>query len=284
MAAGCCIAAETADSERARQLLTSGRAAEAAVIYRKLLRANSDNAELMLNLSVAEYKAGNFRQAADSAAAALKRAPDLLPARLFLGASYLELGEFTKSVDQLERAVKDDPRDRNARLLHAEARARLHDAALRWRESAVAWDEALKLAPENSKVRFGLAWAQFRSRDYDAAMATLKPLLTDPSSQFLFGASLLNLGQAADAIPYLRKAVSGDSNLLAARAALGQALLQTGKADEAIPYLKEAASADQEGSVRFQLFRAYQLTGQKAEADRALSEYQRFRASAAPAR
>jgi predicted Zn-dependent protease len=84
-------------------------------------------------------------------------------------------------------------------------------------------------------------------------------------------------------MPYLRKAVSGDSSLLPARAALGQALLQTGKSEEAIPYLKEAASADQEGSVRFQLFRAYQLTGRKAEADQALADYQRFKGSIARA-
>jgi predicted Zn-dependent protease len=56
--------------------------------------------------------------------------------------------------------------------------------------------------------------------------------------------------------------------------------LQTGKSEEAIPYLKEAAPADQEGSVRFQLFRAYQLTGRKGEADQALADYQRFKASA----
>jgi predicted Zn-dependent protease len=233
----------------------------------------------MLNLSIAEYKAGNFREAADSAVSALNRAPDLLPARLFLGASYLELGEFAKAVAALERVVKQDLRDRNARVLLAQARAKLHDAALRWRESALEWAEALKLAPENPKVRFGLAWALFRSRDYDGAMATIKPLLTDPSAQFLFGASLLNLGQPAEAMPYLQRAIGGDSSMLPARAALGQALLQAGKAEEAIPYLKEAASADQEGSVRFQLFRAYQLTGRKAEADQALADYHRFKGS-----
>jgi predicted Zn-dependent protease len=278
-AAAYCIAAQNADHESARQLLTSGRAAEAAAIYRELLRADSDNTDLMLNLSIAEYTAGNFRDAADIAAGALKRAPDLLPAQLFLGASYLELGEFAKAVEALDRVVKKDARDRNARVLLAQARAKLQDAAMRWRESAAEWSEAFKLAPENPKVRFGLAWALFRSRDYDAAMAAIKPLLSDPAAQFLFGASLLNLGQPADAMPYLRNAVSGDPSLLPARAALGQALLQTGKSEEAIPYLKEAASSDQEGSVRFQLFRAYQLTGRKAEADQALADYQRFKGS-----
>src|SRR5687767_3161971 len=169
----CCVAAQPANHERAQQLLTSGRAAEAAAIYRELLRADSDSSDLLLNLSIAEYKAGNFRQAADSAAGALKRTPDLLPAQLFLGASYLELGEFSKAIHELEGVVQRDPQDRNARLLLAQARARLHDAELRWRESAAEWSKALKLAPKNPKVRFALAWALFRSRDYDAAMATV---------------------------------------------------------------------------------------------------------------
>ena len=72
-------------------------------------------------------------------------------------------------------------------------------------------------------------------------------------------------------------------DLLPARAALGQALLQTGKAEEAIPLLEGAISADQDGSVHFQLFRAYQLTHRETEARQALADYQRFRASLAAA-
>ena len=133
-------------------------------------------------------------------------------------------------------------------------------------------------------MRVGLGEALFRSRDYQAAMATLKPLLTSDSAeaQFLYGASLLNLQQPLDAIPYLREAIARDAHLLPARAALGQALLQTGKAEEAIPLLKGALSVDQDGSIHFQLFRAYQLTHRDAEARRALADYQRFRASLAP--
>ena len=51
---------------------------------------------------------------------------------------------------------------------------------------------------------------------------------------------------------------------------------------EAIPLLEGAISVDQDGSVHFQLFRAYQLTHREADARRAFAEYQRFRASLAP--
>jgi predicted Zn-dependent protease len=344
--AACNLAAQSGEFERARQLLASGQAAEAAVIFRQLSHAQPGNADLLLNVSIAEYKAGRFREAAESAAAALERAPDLAPARLFLGASYLELGDFSKAVESLERVIAANPNERNGRLMLGEAllgarhpdaaldhfhaaatmlpdnsrvwyglgrayeavgnkdlagqawerlvslppsleshlhAAELHEAAERWREAAKEWQQALHLAPEKRGVRLGLAWSLFRSRDYEPAMATLKPLLADgPSAevQFLFGASLLNLQQPAEAMPYLRAALARDPRLLPARAALGQALLQVGKAADAIPLLEESVSADRDGSVYFQLFRAYQLTNRTDDAKRALAAYQRLRSSA----
>ena len=109
--------------ERARRLLADGRPTEAAAIYRDLLRAQPASADLHLNLSVAEYKAARFREAAASASDALKLAPDLLPANLFLGASYLELGRFKDAVDALRRVVAADPHERNGQLMLAEALA-----------------------------------------------------------------------------------------------------------------------------------------------------------------
>jgi predicted Zn-dependent protease len=165
--------------------------------------------------------------------------------------------------------------------LHA---AEVNSAEQRWREAAVEWKEALRLAPEQSALRMRLGEALFRSRDYRVAISTLKPLLSGggAEAQFLYGASLLNLQQPLDAIPYLREAIARDAHLLPARAALGQSLLQIGKAEEAIPLLKSAISVDQDGSVHFQLFRAYQMTNRDADARRALADYQRFRASLAP--
>jgi predicted Zn-dependent protease len=340
-------AAQSARYERARDLLATGHAAEAAAIYHELSAGQPDNPDLFLNASIAEYKAGHFREAAESATAAIRLAPDLLPARLFLGASLLELGEFTKAIEPLERVVAVNPREHNGLLMLGEAllRAGQHEAAIepfqraaeilpsnprawsglakacdaagrkelaeqawrqlmnlppsleshvhgaevnsaamRWREAAVEWGEALKLAPENLKIRTGLAWAQFRSRDYEAAIATLKPM---PEASglaeihFLYGASLLNLQRPEEALPHLKITLARDPKFLPARAAMGQALLQTGKAQESIPFLKEALSVDQDGTTHFQLFRAYQLCKRTAEAKQAFAEYQRLRESLA---
>jgi len=332
------------EAERAQGLVATGKPDDAIRIYRDLLRTSPNNPVLLVNLCVAEYTARHYREAIASATAALKLKPDLLPARLFLGASYLELGKFPMAVDSLELAIAADPRERNGRLMLGEAllgagrptaaadqfkaaaemlpanprvwyglgraqealgskpaaqkawerlmelpasleshmhTAEVHDAEQRWRAAAAEWREALQLAPENRAVRVGLGASLFRSRDYGAAMATLKPLLTSESAegQFLYGASLLNLQQPVEAIPYLRAAVAGDARLLPARAALGQGLLQTGKAEEAIPLLQSAVSVDRDGSIHFQLYRAYKLTHREAEARQALADYQGLRAS-----
>jgi predicted Zn-dependent protease len=337
------------DLGRARELLTSGRAAEAAAIYRELSRAQPKNADLLLNLAIAAYKAGDAGEAVRASAAALSLEPALLPARLFLGASYLDLGEYTKAVESLSEVIAANPNERNGRLMLGEALlgagqagtavaqfeaaagllpdnprvwyglgraceesgrkeaaqaawerlaalpasaeshihlAEVHDTEQRWRESAGEWRKALRLSPGNLRIRLRLSWSLFRVRDYPAAMEMLQPLLGGGGAEvpFLYGASLLNLQKPGEAIPYLKTAIARDEHLLPARAALGQGYLQTGHPVEAIPLLRESLAVDADGSTHFQLFRAYQLTGQAAEARQALAAYQQLRSQApAPA-
>ncbi len=149
------------------------------------------------------------------------------------------------------------------------------------RQASVEWRAALKLAPDDLQIYLGLAWSLYRSRDYDAIFPVLQELLKkkpdSAEANFLYGASLVNVQQPDKAIPYLRAALSQDPTLRAAEAALGQALLSTGNTTEAIRYLKEAASRDEEGSARFQLYRAYQIAGQQKLAAEALAAYQQFR-------
>jgi tetratricopeptide (TPR) repeat protein len=162
--------------------------------------------------------------------------------------------------------------------LHAAA---VHDAQSRWRDAASEWGQALKFAPQNKSVRTALAWSLYRLRDYSAALSAIEPLIPAGGADVLFlrGASLLNLQRPDEALPWLRKSVAANRDLLPAQAALGQALLQTGKPEESIPWLRAAAPADQDGSIHFQLFRACQLTHRAQEARAALAEYQRLRSA-----
>jgi tetratricopeptide (TPR) repeat protein len=157
------------------------------------------------------------------------------------------------------------------------------DSEGRYREAAAAWRNALQLAPSDINVQTGLVWALYRSHDYDSILPVLTGILKEkPDSaeaSFLYGATLLNLSQPKTAVPYLKTALQHDPNLMPAKAALGQALLQEGNPQQAIPYLEAALPGDEDGNVHFQLFRAYQLTGDSRSAHQAFLAYQHFRAS-----
>ncbi|HEX5411238.1 MAG TPA: tetratricopeptide repeat protein [Terriglobia bacterium] len=331
----------------------AGKAEQAASIYQELVQKFPNNPELRVDLCVAHYKAGHYKASADAAKAALKVHPELPAANLFLGASYLQLGEFGAAIPPLQKALEEQPGDRNARIALAEAlsgarrykeaaeqfqklseiipdsprvwyglgqcyeklseqataqsdhyrelaqqayrrleqlprspESYIHAAELReknseWVEAANQWRAALALAPHDERARAGLAWALYRARDYRAALEVIEQLRKDGLDSavlnFLNGGCWLNLQQPEKSIQYLEKAIASDSGFLPAKAALGQALLQTGKAREAIPLLRAALSVDEDGTIHFQLYRAYAISGEAEAAKQALSDYEEFK-------
>jgi tetratricopeptide (TPR) repeat protein len=188
-----------------------------------------------------------------------------------------------------DRKLADESYARLAQLapsveshLHA---AKLLDASGRYREAVSEWRSGLRLAPENIQAQLGLAWSLYRLRDYEAVLPMLAHLLglqPQPAEvNFLYGATLLNLEKPDAAIPYLKAALKQSPHMRAAEAALGQALLRYGKPEQAIPYLRAALVEDSDGDTHFQLFRAYQLTGEADLSKQALADYQQFRTSLA---
>jgi tetratricopeptide (TPR) repeat protein len=220
-------------------------------------------------------------RAEEQFAAAAKLMPESASAWYGLGRSRAALGKSDAAYEAWQHLSALPPSFES----HMRA-AELHMIAQRWQAAANEWQQTLQLRPRYQPAVLGLGEALYRNRDYEAAMAELKPLVTTgvPVALFLYGGSLMNLQRPADAIPYLRSALAHDPRLLPASAALGQALLQTDKAAEAIPLLQAALSVDLDGGTHFQLFRAYQLTNRKQEARVMLSEYQRLRASLETAR
>src|SRR5712692_10170674 len=340
------------DLRRARDLMIAGKPEEAIPIYQELARAFPNSAELLMDLCITEFKAKRYRASKKHAEAALRLQRDLPSANLFLGAIYVELGEFAAAIPPLSMVLEAQPNERNARLMLAQAllgaqryeeaaeqfrklselapdnpkvwyglgesydslvqsapsereqyrelawqaynrlmqlpRSRescIHTAELRaesgeWVDAAKQWREALKLAPDDGRIRTGLVWALYRSRDYEAALELIDSMQKDNGDSaelnFLSGACWLNLQQPEKSIPYLEKAIEADRHLLPAHAGLGQALLQTGKAKEAIPHLQAGLSIDEDGSGHFQLVRADEITGETEAAKQALSDYKEF--------
>lgn len=163
--------------------------------------------------------------------------------------------------------------------LHA-LQAEIFDNHGQHREAAAEWEAALRLAPGDPRLEHELAKALYLGRDYARALPALRELLRREAGaadlQFFAGDSLLQLERAEEAIPYLQAALQADPALTPAHAALGIALARTGKAAEAIPHLEAALETDEDGSLHYQLGRAYQAAGQPAKAQQALAQYQKI--------
>jgi tetratricopeptide (TPR) repeat protein len=168
-----------------------------------------------------------------------------------------------------------------------ELKAHILNGQKRYAEAAQEWRDALKLSPLDKQIQKQLAISLKFSQDYAGALPLFQGLLRrQPASaelNYLTGETLLDLQRAEEAVPLLLRSVSRDPKLIAAHKALARAYLAVGKARDAIPHLKAALAADEDGSLHYQLARAYQATDQPGLAKEMLESYQTTQRSAAAA-
>ncbi len=149
-----------------------------------------------------------------------------------------------------------------------------------YKEAADEWRAALKLAPGDPRLNHELLTTLFLARDYDAVIPMLQAALQSdtaaPHTNFMLGDSLLRMEHPDKAIPYLETALKADPHLLQAQASLGFALSQTGHPAEAIPYFERALEIDEDGSLHYQLARAYQSAGKPDRARELMAQYQQI--------
>ncbi len=159
--------------------------------------------------------------------------------------------------------------------------AELHTTQDRHVEAAKEWRAALELAPGDAGRQTDLAISLYRSRDYEGALTVLEPLLEkQPDSaeiNYYIGDCLLIMQQPEKAVPYLAKSVEKQSGFLPGQSSLGRAYLQLRQGAEAVPHLKAALQIDEDGSLHFQLSRAYQMSGETAAAKEMIVKYQEIR-------
>jgi tetratricopeptide (TPR) repeat protein len=211
----------------------------------------------------------NFLAGHDLHAAALSRAGSAPPEALYWRAkaanelslqSLVRLGQLPPSVE-LHQLRAEIARDQSQHL-----------------ESAKEWRAALELAPENPRLQQELAVAYFLAADYKAALAATEKVLQreprSPEMNFTAGDSWLRLEEPEKAVPFLRAALAADPGMRAADASLGLSLSRLGKFAEAAPHLEKALQLDDDGSLHYQLARAYQASGNQAKAQAAMAKYQ----------
>jgi tetratricopeptide (TPR) repeat protein len=145
-------------------------------------------------------------------------------------------------------------------------------------EAIKEWRAAIELAPRDPRLLQELTESLFMAKDYRASLeqasALLKHAPRSPELNFVAGDSLLRLEEPQNAVPYLRAALAARPSLREADASLGLALLRLGKTAEAISHLEKSRDLDDDGSLHYQLARAYQAAGEPEKSRAAMAKYQ----------
>jgi predicted Zn-dependent protease len=284
-----------------------GRANEAisAAAFATLEKRQPGSVWTLLLVAEAQLEQRQFSSAYYLFREALKADPNAPGAHEAIAGIYKETGHADWAGTELQLAKKVRPTPRHP--LYARAKAAQREAAAaysklvqlpprieihmflaetfrlqkRHLEEVAQWEAALRFDPDNPALLTELAIARHYARDDAAAQAIIERILpADPDSprlNFMLGDTLLSQQQAERALPYLEKAVALDPNLLPARSALARALLAAGRGPDAIPHLSAALPADKDGSLHFQLARAYQAAGDAEAARRTMAAYQAIR-------
>ncbi len=154
-----------------------------------------------------------------------------------------------------------------------------------FREAAAEWRAVLKLSPGDREAQHELATALYLSHDGNALPELQRFLKAEPGSanlNFFVGDTLLQSERVEQAAGYLETAVKLDGKLLPAHAALGLCYARLGKPRKAIPHLKASLETDKDGSLHYQLARAYQATGEGALAKATMEKYRELHKEAGP--
>lgn len=126
-------AAQAEKANRAKGMMAANQFAGAAELYGELVRELPGNTGLLLNQGMALHLSGQDAKAIGPLEAALKGNPNIPPALLFLGASYLKTGQAGKALGPLEKFVVMEPANVEARHMIADAASLRGSRAGRWR-------------------------------------------------------------------------------------------------------------------------------------------------------
>ncbi|HVN80142.1 MAG TPA: tetratricopeptide repeat protein [Terriglobia bacterium] len=214
----------------------------------------------------------------------------------FWAGRYQEVAALSKDSKTAEayfwrtRAYSELARQAFSRLAQLPPSAEVHEMMAQMQfnrknydEATKEWQEALKLAPGNPYYLQGLAISLSCNGKYEGARQLLEDLIKQsPDSaelNYWLGFTLFSLEKVEAAIPFLEKGVEEDPTVLPAQRDLARAYLQVGQIDKAIPHLKAALPIDEQGSLYWQLARAYGKSGQIELQKEMLERFQQIKNS-----
>lgn len=210
----------------AAQAMKAGQFDEAARLYRELLQTTPDAPGLLMNLGMALAMGGREADAIEPLERAVKGDATLVPAHLFLGSSYLALGEPDKAIPPLERATAARPADVEHRRMLAQA----YVVAGRPLDAVTQLRRVTELAPSMPSGWYALGHA-YNAVAQDA-MSTFEAEPDDsPWRQLLVADALFADGRLTDAFHNYRAALEALPWMVTIREAIARIYEQTGHPD-----------------------------------------------------
>jgi tetratricopeptide (TPR) repeat protein len=228
-------------------LVKLGRYDEAIEQYRAVL-ATKDNADLRLNLALAYYKKGAWREAAPLLNTLLGAEPADTRVATLLADCYTRLGHDEKVIAVLKPVEAAHPDDLAVAWL-------LGSALIRAGHSSDGLDRIDRVARQGNRPEAYLLAGQTalkmnefeRAGDYADAALRLNPRL--PCAETLRGTVLSYLGDTQGAIATLRKAVEADPKDFEAQVGLGAVLHSERDLDGAREHLQRALQLKPDSSL-----------------------------------
>lgn len=213
----------------AQQAQSAGNLNTAAREYDAVLRLHPGIAEVYGNLGLVYYLQRKFEDSAGAFEKALALKPNLRGADLFVGIDYVTLYRSKRAVPHLEKAVDEEP-------MNKEARSWLSNGLWDSGETAAALDELRKAVhdfPGDTDFLFLLGEAYRKSANREVE-SVLKAVPRDgPFYHRIYGDIYATRHDWDKAIAHYRRAIQLDPHCAGAHYGLGEVYLQQERLDEA---------------------------------------------------
>jgi len=221
----------------------AGKLAEAETLYREVLAAQPDFAEVHVNLAIVLMFRGNLDAATTSCRRGLLLKPDYAKGHCYLGDILAFQGRPDQAVQSYRQALACKPD-------YAEAHNNLGNAFLRlgqWDEAALSYGRALAARPEIAEAHNNLGLIHLRRGHFKEAQAAfaravaIAPGYAEAHNNS--GHILLQQGKPDQAADAFRRALAAKPDYAEAHSNLGAALGEQGKLDEAAACCLRAIAA-----------------------------------------
>jgi tetratricopeptide (TPR) repeat protein len=221
----------------------AGKLAEAETLYREVLAAQPDFAEVHVNLAIVLMFRGNLDAATTSCRRGLLLKPDYAKGHCYLGDILAFQGRPDQAVQSYRQALACKPD-------YAEAHNNLGNAFLRlgqWDEAALSYGRALAARPEIAEAHNNLGLIHLRRGHFEEAQAAfaravaIAPGYAEAHNNS--GHILLQQGKPDQAADAFRRALAAKPDYAEAHSNLAAALGEQGKLDEAAACCLKAIAA-----------------------------------------